>query len=145
MNNSAFGKICNHQRLKRINDNFVRCLSCGQSMISQKNMSVNKKSVDFCNENKSFLRNFDRNFSNVLDEVDEENTKPIYEYYTDRLVINKIKINRSPVFQSYPEKYEVYINGSKNYLTNDMIAKMLSDINAIRIDENQYQFLFKKN
>lgn len=144
MDNLAYAKICDHSRLKRLNDNFVRCLKCGQSMISQKTLSTNKSGKDFASENKLFMRNFDRNFSNVLEQVDDESSKPLYEYYTDRLGANKIIVNRLPMFQSDPIKFEVIINGSKNYLTNDDVKKMLVDINAIRIDEDQYRFLPKK-
>lgn len=131
----SHSSICSHERLTRINDNFVRCLKCGQSLISQKEILRNKSQSDFSKENKLFTINFDRNFSNVLEEIDNENTKPIYEYYTDRMNMNRISINKIPVFNSNPPKYEVVVNGEKNYLTNDIIQKMLIDIKGIKIDK----------
>lgn len=131
-----YAKICNHSRLKRINNDFVRCLECGESMISQKKMLTNKTRKDFTNENKLFIRNFNRNFTNILEETDELSNNAFYEYYTDRLLINKIIVNRKVQFYSDPPKFEVFVNGHKSYLTNDEIRKLLADICAIRIDEN---------
>lgn len=141
MNSGNYSIICDHKRLNRINKNFVRCLDCGQSMISQQKMLSNKTRQDFTNENKSFVRNFDRNFSNILEETDEQSTKPLYEYYTDRMNTNHIIINKQVQFQSNPPKFEVTVNGSTTYLTNMDIKKMLFDINAIRIDEDQFNSL----
>ena len=134
--NSSYSKICNHNRLQRINSNFVRCLDCGQSMISQANMPTNKTRQDFTKENKSFIRNFDRNFSNVLEEIDDQSIKPLYEYYTDRMMVNVIIIDRQVRFQSNPPKFEVIVNDTKTYLTNDEIQKLLADANAIRVDSD---------
>ena len=132
--NVNYSKICNHNRLQRIGNDFVRCLDCGQSMISQSKLLSNKTRQDFTKENKSFVRNFDRNFSNVLEEVDDQSMEPLYEYYADRMMINKIIINRQVQFQSLPPKFEVFVNGSKTYLTNDDIQKLLIDAGAFRID-----------
>ena len=132
--NVNYSKICGHNRLQRINNDFVRCLDCGQSMISQSKVVSNKTRQDFTNENKSFVRNFDRNFSNTLEEVDDQSDNPLYEYYADRMMINKIIINRRVQFQSLPPKFEVFVNGSKTYLTNDDIQKLLIDAGAFRID-----------
>lgn len=137
--NVNYSKICNHNRLKRINSNFVRCLNCGQSMISQTKMLTNKTRQDFTDENKLFMRNFNRNFSNELEEVDEKSTKPLYEYYTDNMMINKIIINKKVQFSSDPPKFEVIVNGIKIYLSNDEIKKLLTDANVFRIDEELYK------
>ncbi|AYV85575.1 MAG: hypothetical protein Satyrvirus23_18 [Satyrvirus sp.] len=132
-----YSLICNHVRLSRIDSNFVRCLDCGQSMISQEHISTNKSQKDFVKENKSFMRNFDRNFTNILEENDNKNDLPLYEFYTDRMFANKVVVDRRIRFQSSPPKYTVFINGKESYLTNNEIQKVLGDINAIRIDENQ--------
>lgn len=142
---SLHSTICDHRRLKRINQNFVRCLDCGQSMVSQHRQPLNKTSLDFTKENKSFDRNFNRNFSNVLEETDDEFTKPLYEYYTDRMWANTIIVNRRVPFQSDPVKFEVTINGSKTYLPNAQIQKILADINAVRVDEGQLMMRKKLN
>ena len=132
--NVNYSNVCNHSRLERISSTCVRCLDCGQSMISQKQVPSNKSSKDFSNENKSFTKNFDRNFTNVLEEVDIQSTRPLYEYYTDHSQSNYIVINKQVQFFSDPPKYEVSVNGSVTYLTNEQIQKILRDINAIRID-----------
>lgn len=135
MSNNYYSKICNHTRLQRINNNFVRCLECGQSMISQKKHIRNKTRQDFTKENKSFIRNFDRNFSNVIEEVDETSNTPMYEYYADKMMANKIIVNRAVAYQSLPPKYEVIVNGNKIYITDQEISKLLTDIGAIRVDQ----------
>jgi hypothetical protein len=132
--NANYSTICDHGRLQRLNGNFVRCSDCGQSMISQINIPSNKTRHDFTNENKSFIRNFDRNFSNVLEEKENQQLEPLYEYYTDRMMINVIVVDRRVKFDSNPPKFEVIVNGSKSYLTNDDIIKLLADSNAFRVD-----------
>lgn len=123
--------ICDHHRLQRIDDNFVRCLQCGQSLISQKLLPNNKSRRDFIKENKNFDKNFDRNFTNVLEEIDT--SKPVYDYYTDKMKANKIIVNRQAQFSSSPAKYEVIVNHAKYYLTEPEIKKLLSDINAVHL------------
>jgi hypothetical protein len=133
--NVNYSKVCNHNRLQRINNDFVRCLECGQSMISQSKMLSNKTRQDFTKENKNIHRNFDRNFSNELEEVDDQNSNPLYEYYSDRMMLNKIIVNRQVKCNSQPPKYEIFVNGSKTYLTNEEIRQLLIDVGAFRVDE----------
>lgn len=144
MQQPNYSVICNHSRLKRINDKFVRCLDCGVSMISQNNITSNKSSRDFVKENGSFLRNFDRNFSNVLEEVDEQSSIPTFEYYTDRNFFNLVRINKVVQFYTNPSKYSVTVNNRTEYLTQAQINKILREINAVRIDEYQYNNIYKK-
>ncbi len=132
--NANYSMICGHSRLQRINNNFVRCQDCGQSMISQTNIPVNKTRQDFTKENKSFIRNFDRNFSNVLEETDNQQTEPLYEYYTDRMMINVIIVDRRVQFNSDPPKFKVKVNDNRIYLTNGDIMKLLAETNVIRVD-----------
>lgn len=131
MESKNYSILCNHSRLTRVNKDFVRCLDCGQSMISQQKISTNKTSKDFVKENKSFNRNFDRNFGNKLEEIDEKTSQPLYQYYTDRQRINKIIVNRNAQFSGDPPKFEVDINGSKAYLGDEEIAKLLNDLRKI--------------
>jgi hypothetical protein len=142
MNLTDYSKICNHSRLTRLDRNFVRCLDCGQSMISQKKILANKTRQDFTKENKSFGRNFDRNFTNVIEETDQQNV-PLLEFYTDKLLANTIIINRANQLQSYPPKYRVDINGDHALLTDEQINKLLSDINAVRINGEQLRMMYK--
>lgn len=137
--NQNYSAICCHNRLKRINKDFVRCLDCGQSMISQRQISGNKTEKDFVKENNSFIRNFDRNFNNELEETDEFSDKPLYEYYIDRYGVNKVIVNKKVQFYSNPPKLEVQINGSKTYLPQTDIEKLLMKINAIRINKCQFK------
>ncbi len=122
MYNPSYSQICNHDRLERINDNFVRCMQCGLSMISQKELVTNKGRREFTKENKNF-KNFERNFTNVLEEM--EINKPVYDYYTDRLKANKIIVNRQVQFSSNPAKYEVKINDALHYLKSKNYWRIL--------------------
>ena len=101
----SYSAVCNHERLNRIDNDFVRCLACGQSLISQ----------------------------NQIEQVDNQTDQtPIYEYYSDPMELNRIIVNRCPKFSSLPIKFEVNVNGQINYLTKDQIDKMLVDIKAER-------------
>lgn len=134
MNQTFYSKICDHTRLKRIDDNFVRCAECGLSMISHKKAMINKTKKEFENENGLFMRNFDRNFTNTIEEKDEKSTEPIYKYYADKHGVNKIIINQVPVFNSYPNKFQVFVNDSSYYLFGEQIQKILLDTNAQEVN-----------
>ncbi|BCS82981.1 hypothetical protein QLL95_gp1142 [Cotonvirus japonicus] len=144
MSSLNFSNICGHNRLKRMDKNFVRCLDCGLSIINQSKIQSNKTPREFAEENKSVTRNFDRNFTNILEEIDEQSNVPFYEYYSDRLWNNLIKYDRTPQFSSDPVKYKIFINGHVHYLMQKEIDNVLSSINAIRIDEDQYNRIKKK-
>lgn len=135
--NSSYSLICSHPRIERVDKNFVRCLQCGESMISQKNISGNKRQSDFSKENDTYTKNFDRNFTNVIEEVSnpsgrksEYTIPPAYEYYSDRMGINKIRIDKNPAFYSHPVKHEVIVNGKQFYLEGSEIKKLLLDTRA---------------
>lgn len=137
MYSSSYSKICNHERTTRLNNDFIRCLSCGQSIVSPQKMIHNKSRQEFTKENKAFNRNFDRNFNNEIEETDMESGQK-FEYYTDRNWINNVIIDRTIQFQSFPPKYKVKINGKNAVLTEQQISETLNDIGAIRVDEQQF-------
>lgn len=142
--NLSYATICDHGRLVRLNDHFVRCLTCGQSINNPKQIQTNKTGQDFSRENPSYLRNFNRNFSNIIEETDEPFTQPLYEYYVDRRNLNLIMINKSVQFMSYPPQYEVTINGEKTYLDDTQMRKLLADLHAIRIDASHAKNIMNK-
>ena len=139
----SYETICDHNRLARIDKNFVRCLECGKSMVSQTNIALNKNEKDFVKENSKFTRNFDRNFSNVIEEVEQQ--KPLYEYYTDRNLANLVIVDKKVQFQSYPPTYLLTVNNTHRYCTMDEIKQLISDISAVRIDEEFAKSRFKIN
>jgi hypothetical protein len=106
--------------------------------VDQKNIISNKTRQEFTVENKGFNKNFYRNFTNTVEQFDKYAMLPRYEYYADRFGHNKIRINRVNHFNSDPPKYEILLDGKKNYLTNDQIKQVLADINAFRITEHQF-------
>ena len=141
MSTSEFSEICNHDRITRIDDNFVRCAKCGQSMISKINLTGNKTRQDFTNENKSFRRNFNRNFTNEIEEVDQYSTPPI-EYYTDINNLNYVIIDRTPIYKTDPIKYKINFNGDVVVMSTDKINEILQKIRAVRIDAEQFKYMF---
>ena len=142
MFNSTFSGLCDHSRVKRLDDNFVRCLKCGQSMISQADVSLNKTGQDFTKENKSFERNFNRNFSNVIEEVDQPGPPPI-EFYTDANNLNYMIIDRTLMFSTNPPKFKINFNGDVVVMTNEKINEILQKIKAVRVDAEQFKYMFK--
>ena len=130
-----YSRICNHPRLSRIDPNFVRCLACGVTLVSQQNALINKKQKDFSNENKSFMRNFDRNFSNNIEQTDDQ--PHLLEYYIDKHKTNVVIVDRTRSFFSDPPKYKTTINGQTSFLFAEQINKLLNDIKAIRVDRRQ--------
>lgn len=143
MSNLSYSKICDHTRLSRLDNHFVRCLDCGQSMISHRKMLMNKTRKDFTKENKTFEKNFDRNFTNIIEEIDHHEPIP-YDYYTDKNWVNNIIIDRTVQYLSYPPQYKITINGKQTLMDNQQINKLLDDIHAIRIDEQQFMMRFGK-
>ncbi len=140
MNYSTFSLVCGHPRTERIDNDFVRCLYCKQSFVQQRKKPVNRTQHDFIKEDSSFMKNFDRNFSNIV----ENTTVPKLEYYTDRMAMNTIMINRVNKYRSQPIKFDVVVNGERALLTDKQISKLLTDIYAVRIDKDQYQQLVKQ-
>jgi len=133
-----FSKICYHDKTRRINNEFVKCIDCGQKIINIQKHITNKTRNDFTQENKSFHKNFNKNFSNEID-FDDENSKYVrVEYYADRNRVNNIIVNRLNKYFSDPPKYDVDLNDNKILLNDMQIDKLLRDTNAIRIDERQF-------
>lgn len=125
-----FAKLCFHESTKRINDNFVRCVNCGQSIIKPSTVIANKTRNDFTQENTSFNRNFDRNFSNEISEPDKIRQGPV-QHYSDRYGLNFVTIDWTMQHASNPPKYTIIMNGEKVLVTEKQIDKLLHDMNAI--------------
>jgi hypothetical protein len=137
---SNYSTICYHERQERINNDFVRCQSCGLSFVNKSKDSRNKTRTDFTNENKSFCRNFDRNFNNIIRE--EEQHEPVLEYYAGQNKVNYVVVNKQVQFQSWPPKYKVEVNGKTAYLIDEQIKKLLSDIKAIPVSGEEFNQIY---
>uniref|UniRef100_A0A6C0CAW0 Uncharacterized protein n=1 Tax=viral metagenome TaxID=1070528 RepID=A0A6C0CAW0_9ZZZZ len=133
-----FSKICYHDRTTRINNEFVKCVDCGQKIISIQKHIANKTRDDFTRESKVFHKSFDKNFSNEIDFDDEDSKYVRVEYYVDRNRVNNIVVNRLNKYFSNPPKYDVNINDKKTLLTDVQIDRLLRDTNAMRVDEHQF-------
>jgi hypothetical protein len=127
---SALTSICQHSKTSRINDNFIKCLDCGQSVVSNNKSYTNKGMQNFVSENKSFQRNFDRNFRNDIIEGEEKG--PI-EMFADAQFVNVIIVDRTPLYGTTPPKYKIIFNGESLYLTNDHIANLLQRTKSRRV------------
>lgn len=140
--NISYSTICDHPRITKINGDFDRCLTCGQSFINSTYSKLrNKTSGDFARENKRFTRNFDRNFTNIIEETDYITEPPHIEYYTDRMQVNLVKVNRSDILPGYPPKYKITVNGEFEYMELDQIRQLLAQMGAIKIDQIPYKTL----
>lgn len=128
-NDTSYWNICDHPRLTRINDNFVRCLTCGCDLISQKKIPRNKTVHDFTAENRSLLKS-NKFFNNL---VENKSDSDMLSYYTDKDGINTVTIDWSNRSQKRPPQYIVIVNGIVTQLTEREINKLLSDLKAIRI------------
>lgn len=140
---------CDHERSKRLDKNFVRCIQCGQSFISQETPHQNKRMGNFVNDNNSFQRNFNRNFNNIIPEIESYAPAPT-EYYIDMKWIYYVIIDRTPIYESNPTKYKIEygnINSSDkntNTLTDTQINELLHKIKAIKIPKEQYDSIKNK-
>lgn len=144
MYNPNYSKICYHSRLIRIDNNFVRCMECGQSIVSPKVVLGNKTRKQFTDENKTFNKNNNRNFTNLIEQMDHQSNIPRYEYYTDKNMANVIIVNRTSQFNSDPPIYEVIINGQKVYISDGEIKKLLTDTNVLRVDKELIESKYGK-
>lgn len=141
--NSGFSGLCEHSSTKRVNENFIRCNRCGISLINQSSVAPVKSSQDFVKNNKSFERNFDRNFSNVIEEVDLAGPSRI-EYYVNPNDYSYVVIDWTPVFNANPLKYMVNFNGQTTTMTEKKIKEILSKIRATKIDKEQFKQMFRQ-
>jgi len=123
--------LCEHSNLKRVDDNFVLCLNCGQQMVNQKYTRMNKNTLDFVKESSGKdLKNFDRNFSNAIVQSHIENS---VELYTDIRGVNKMTISKNPVFNSNPAKYKVILNGNIQFMVDGDIKKIITSLEFKKI------------
>jgi hypothetical protein len=129
-----FSKVCYHDRTTRINNEFVKCVECGQKIVNIQKHITNKTRDDFTRENKDFSKVF----SNEIDFDDEDRKYVRVEYYADRNRVNNIIVNRLNKYFSNPPKYDVNINDKKILLNDMQIDKLLRDTSAMRIDEHQF-------
>lgn len=135
-----FTGLCNHDRVKRIDENFVKCVACGHSVVSQSKQPRNKTRHEFTSENKSFQKNFDRNFSNLIPQVENYGPAPL-EYYTDVNQLNFLIVDRTVLFNSDPPKYKISLNDKSATVTDNRIKEIMSDIKAIRVDAQQFKYM----
>jgi hypothetical protein len=134
--NKKFSNFCYHEKTKRIDNNFVKCILCEQKMINIETPITNKTRQDFTNENKTFAKKFDRHFSNEIKE--EVNDFSKVEFYADKNRVNNIIVNKTIKYYGDPIKYHVTINGEKIVLDEFQIDKLLLDTNVMRMDTYQF-------
>lgn len=128
-----YSKLCNHDHIKRIDKNFIKCLDCGQSIINQSSLPRNKTPIDFVNENKIPQSFSNKIFSHVSYD-ENRNIIPKYEYYRDRNNLNEIIINWADHLYTRPIKFKTIVNSENNYLTKNEIKQLLFDVRAHRVN-----------
>lgn len=129
--------ICYHTQKYRIDDNFVKCKTCGLTIIEQ-TPTRNKTMRDFIKEDASFIKNFNRYFTNV---VDYEQPEQI-DYYADRVNNVPIVINWAPHWQSGVRKYNVIVDRENVFLTEDQFRELITRLNAVKMDEQQFNLMY---
>lgn len=65
-NRMSYSPLCYHDKLERIDDTYVRCIICGESMVNQQYLQKNKRMEDFPDELFKATRSFDNKFSNIV-------------------------------------------------------------------------------
>ena len=128
--NVSYGGLCSHSSVRRINNNFIMCNQCGETIVNQLKAPVNKNIKDFTRENRSFMKKQD----NV------PQTRKMLEYYTDHHGLNHIVIDRSSTTRYSPHKYRVNINGVESWLSNDDIRELLAQSSAMRVDKTAFNY-----
>jgi len=137
----TYSTFCEHRRIGRVDQNFVRCNDCGRSFVDQMSVPSIKKMDDFVKEDQSFQRNFNRNFSNEIEEVESYGPPPV-EYYVDKNWINRIVIKWERIYGSDPAKYHVSLNGDNTSMTNDQIKQLIQSVRATRISKEQFDQIY---
>jgi hypothetical protein len=61
---NSFAGLCSHSRLKRLDQNFVKCVDCGESQIKPVEPTRDELMQKYMDENRFFDDNFIRNFDN---------------------------------------------------------------------------------
>jgi hypothetical protein len=136
--NNNFCSLCSHSRINRINNDFIRCLTCGESFPNKLITHKNKTIQDFAKESPGFMKNFDRNFTNVIDQNDIYYDEPNYEYYVDASFLNKIIVDKKNLFNSDIPTYRVNINNKVHNIDSEKLQHILDKIGAIKIDKRAF-------
>lgn len=135
--------ICDHEYVHRINKDFIKCASCGETMVYSKKPLVNKKPIDFILADPSFMKSTkgDKSVSNCADNkstcnVYNNNSSPVY-YYTDRTGFNAIAVTNG--------SNKININGKLVTVDPTELKNWLGNIKAVRVDKATYENLLSKN
>lgn len=137
---NIYDVYCRHPRTRRIDDNFVLCLACGESYVDQTKVQNNKTINDFIRESKHFDRHVTRNRNNNIISHDY----PIRQkdtYYMDSMGVNTVVVHNPPDEDSL---YQVTINNKKRMMYYADIAKIIQQIKAFRVSKDIYDRRPKK-
>lgn len=136
----SYSNLCYHDRIERIDDTFVQCLQCGESMVNQSYLPSNKRMSEYKSENDRVIRNFDRNFTNIINTAVPKS--PIKnDYYVDRKGMNRVIVDRNRVVQTIPPKYHVVINDNKLLLSEKDIKDVIRRIKGQQVNEQLFKSL----
>jgi endogenous inhibitor of DNA gyrase (YacG/DUF329 family) len=131
--------ICDHEYVHRINKDFVKCATCGETIVYAQKPLVNKKPIDFIQADPSFMKST-KTLNNSRKQQTNTNTgsnsNPNY-YYTDRTGFNAIAVNGG--------SNKISINGKPVNVDSTDLKNWLNNIKAIRVDKATYENLLIKN
>lgn len=139
--------ICNHERFRRTDKNFISCIDCSTSWIKPLKELQNKKQSDFVREDQTFNKHFTRNFNNKFESETDWNEKymsTIEEQNKERSKIQpvvfrsengtvEIVIDKNIQLESVPIKYKTVINGEMSFQTEADLRQYLHKLKAFRI------------
>jgi|GEM_PF-6333355 len=150
---STFSTICDHQKIKRIDEDFVKCVDCGMSLVDPLIEDKVMKMQDYVKENRSFDRHFNRNFDNNFpseaewdSRVGKQNTlnpnpltsKGIFGSNNQSSGLSRYRSSdgTTEVIVDYsllgkPARHHVRVNGKWTYASPEEVKKYLMQINAI--------------
>jgi hypothetical protein len=141
------GTICRHDRIRRVDENFMECVECNFSYIQQIKTIQNKKASDFIEENGHFDRHFSRNFNNKFDSSSDWNDKYMRPVHEQNKMANQntpsvfrsengsieVVVDRTVGLNTNPVQYGIRINGELSFATENEIKQLLYKIKAMKI------------
>lgn len=129
-----------HRDVSRIDENFVKCYECGETILQAQNRMTNKTSRDFVQEDKSFRyrKNNSSRYDKHTDYTPKVSSYCKKKYYADRNWINVIMIDYNSTLNTRPVKFRVKLNGQYDSLTLDEILNVIQKLRLIEIDEQGY-------
>lgn len=129
---------CDHDKIVRIDDKFVRCLNCKKAIVNHKVMETNRSRFYYERENENVLKNFRKyHQANMVDDLSKDlekirqKPKSSKRYYT-----NKEGNTLMEIIQISPNTFILYDQYSKHIVKTEQVNKIIK--NLLQIKEADY-------